>query len=170
MRSSGLWEVYTQTCPKWDNFFITALRVPFHDSRPSFMNFRRVLDLLEFKSQVSQRFAGNQQCPGVWNSFSFLVWDLSMHPRTSMVVDLSFFLVLVDAMRQIWVQGSTGTSLDRRATATCALLLAAGLFIDSQSLVGDGASLDLAMVEAWRLFWRCWIWAAAAGFSVCRKT
>ena len=56
--------------------------MPLHDSMPSFMNFRRVLDLLEFKNQVSQRFAGNQQCPGVWNSFSFLTWDLSMHPRT----------------------------------------------------------------------------------------
>jgi len=36
-----------------------------HDSMPSFMNFIRVLDLLEFKSQASQHFAGNQQCPGV---------------------------------------------------------------------------------------------------------
>ena len=36
-----------------------------HDSMASFMNFRRVLDLLEFKNQVSQHFAGNNQCPGV---------------------------------------------------------------------------------------------------------
>ena len=35
-----------------------------HDSMPSFMNFRRVLDLLELKNQASQRFAGNQQCHG----------------------------------------------------------------------------------------------------------
>ena len=28
--------------------------MPLHDSMPSFMNFRRVLDLLEFKNQVSQ--------------------------------------------------------------------------------------------------------------------
>jgi len=28
--------------------------VPLHDSIPSFMNFRRVLDLLEFQNQVSQ--------------------------------------------------------------------------------------------------------------------
>ena len=34
--------------------FTTACRVPFHDSMPGFMNFRRVLDLLEFKNQVSQ--------------------------------------------------------------------------------------------------------------------
>ena len=53
-----------------------------HDSMPSFMNFRRVLDLLEFKNQASQCFAGNQRCPGAWNSFPFLAWDLSMHPRT----------------------------------------------------------------------------------------
>ena len=36
-----------------------------HDSMPGFMNFRRVLDLLEFKNQASQCFAGNQRCPGV---------------------------------------------------------------------------------------------------------
>ena len=53
-----------------------------HDSMPSFMNFRRVLDLLEFKNQASQCFAGNQRCLGVLNSFPFLAWDLSMHPRT----------------------------------------------------------------------------------------
>ena len=76
VRSSSLWEAYTQTCPKWDKFFTTTCRVPFHDSMPSFMNFRRVLDWLEFKNKVSQRFAG------VWNSFPFLAWDLSMHLRT----------------------------------------------------------------------------------------
>ena len=36
-----------------------------HEKMQNFMNFRRVLDLLEFKNQASQRFAGNQQCPGV---------------------------------------------------------------------------------------------------------
>ena len=59
-----------------------GMLMPLHDSMPSFMNFRRVLDLLEFKNQASQRFAGNQRCPGVWNSFPFLARDLSMHPRT----------------------------------------------------------------------------------------
>ena len=39
--------------------------MPLHDSMPSFMNFRRVLDLLEFENQASQCFAGNQWCPGV---------------------------------------------------------------------------------------------------------
>ena len=59
-----------------------GMLMPLHDSMPSFMNFRRVLDLLEFKNQVSQCFAGNQRCNGVRNSFPFLAWDLSMHPRT----------------------------------------------------------------------------------------
>ena len=58
--------------------------MPLHDSMPSFMNFRRVLDLLEFKNQASQHFAGNQQCPGTWNSFPSLAWDLEIHPRTHM--------------------------------------------------------------------------------------
>ena len=56
--------------------------MPLHDSMPSFMNFRRVFDLLEFKNQSSQCFTGNQRCPSVWNSFPFLAWDLRMHPRT----------------------------------------------------------------------------------------
>ena len=42
----------------------------------------RILDLLEFKNQSSRCFTGNQRCPGVWNSFPFLAWDLSMQPRT----------------------------------------------------------------------------------------
>ena len=67
---------------KMDTKNTTTCQVPFHDSMPSFMNFRRVLYLLEFKNQESQCFAGNQRCPGVWNSFPFLAWDLSMHPRT----------------------------------------------------------------------------------------
>ena len=50
---------------KMDMKNITACRVPFHDSMSSFMNFKRVLDLLEFKNQASQCFAGNQRCPGV---------------------------------------------------------------------------------------------------------
>ena len=39
--------------------------LPLRDSMPSFMNFRQVSDLLEFKNQASQCFAGNQRCPGV---------------------------------------------------------------------------------------------------------
>src|SRR5215216_4765786 len=37
---------------KMDKKNTTACRVPLHDTMPSFMNFRRVLDLLEFKNQV----------------------------------------------------------------------------------------------------------------------
>ena len=59
-----------------------GILMPLHDSMPSFMNFIRVLDLLEFKNQACQRFAGNQQSPGVWISFPSLAWDLEIHPRT----------------------------------------------------------------------------------------
>ena len=62
--------------------FYHGMLMPLHDSMPSFMNFRRVLDLLEFKNQASQYFTGNQRCPGVWHSFPFLAWDLSMQRRT----------------------------------------------------------------------------------------
>src|SRR3954465_11692872 len=59
-----------------------GMLMPLHDSMPSFMNFRRVFDLLEFQNQASQCFAGNQRVPDVRSSFPFLAWDLSMHPRT----------------------------------------------------------------------------------------
>ena len=68
--------------PQMGQNFYHGMLMPLHDSMPSFMNFRPVLDLLEFKNQASQCFAGNQRCPGVGNSFTFLSWDLSMHPRT----------------------------------------------------------------------------------------
>ena len=68
--------------PQMGIFFYHGLLVPLHDTMPNFMNLRRVLDLLEFKNHASQCFADNQRCHGVWNSFPFLAWDLSMHPRT----------------------------------------------------------------------------------------
>ena len=36
--------------------------MPLHDRMPSFMNFRRVLDLLEFKNQVSQCLRPSDNC------------------------------------------------------------------------------------------------------------
>jgi hypothetical protein len=64
------------------------------------------------------------------------------------VVDLSFFYDFIDGRRQILVQDSTWMFPGRRATMTYVSLRVAGLFIDSQSLFGDGAFSDLAMVEA----------------------
>ena len=71
--------------PQMGQTLYHGMLMPLHDSMPSFMNYTRVLDLLEFKTQASECFAGNQRCPGVWNSFPFLAWDLSMHPRTQIL-------------------------------------------------------------------------------------
>ena len=76
--------------------------MPLHHSMPSFMNFRQVLDL-EFKKQASQSFAGNQRCPGVWNSFPFLAWDLGIQPKAHI-----WFLTYLYALEhvlvvQIWI-------------------------------------------------------------------
>ena len=71
--------------------------MPLHDSMPSLMNFRWVLYLLEFKNQASQCFAGNQQCPGVWNSFPFLAWDVNMHPRAHILFFNQFICTRVCA-------------------------------------------------------------------------
>ena len=102
VRSSDLWEAYTRTCLKWE-FFYHCMLMPLHDSMPSFMNFRRVLDLLEFKNQASQRFAGNQQCPGVWISFPSLAWDLEIHPRTHMWFLTNFHALEYVHVVQIWI-------------------------------------------------------------------
>ena len=58
--------------PKMGQIFYHGMLMPLHDSMPSFMNFRRVLDLLEFKNDASQCFAGNQRCPGVCNHSDIL--------------------------------------------------------------------------------------------------
>ena len=73
--------LYPNLLQMGENFYHGML-MPLHDSMPCFINFRGVLDLLESKNQATQCFAGNQRCHGVWNSFPFLAWDLSMHPRT----------------------------------------------------------------------------------------
>ena len=79
-----------------------------HDRMPSFMNFIRVLDLLEFKNQASQCFAGNQQWPGVWNSFPSLAWALEIHSRTHMW----FF-------NQLWCTGACACSSNLNYAHKC---------------------------------------------------
>src|SRR3954464_1496551 len=51
--------------PQMGQNLYRGMLMPLHDNMPSFINFRRVLDLLEFKNQTSQCFAGNQRCPCV---------------------------------------------------------------------------------------------------------
>ena len=74
-----------------------------HDTMPSFMNFRRVLDLLEFKNQASQHFVGNQQCPGVWISFPSLAWDLEIHQMTQFRFSTNFSALEHVLVVQIWI-------------------------------------------------------------------
>ena len=68
--------------PQTGQKFYHSMLMRLHESMPSSMNLRRVLDLLEFKNQAFHCFAANQRRPGVWNSFPFLAWELCMHPRT----------------------------------------------------------------------------------------
>ena len=106
--SSLLWEalVVWSLCsnlPQMGQNFYHGMLMPLHDSMPSFMNFRRVLDLLEFNNQASQCFAGYQRCPGVWNSFPFLAWDLSMQPRTNIWFCNPFLWTEHVHVVQIWI-------------------------------------------------------------------
>ena len=52
----SLWFVrsISPNLPHMGQYFYHSMLMPLHDSMPSFMNFRRVLDLLEFKNKVSQ--------------------------------------------------------------------------------------------------------------------
>ena len=58
-----------------------GMLMPLHDSMPSFMNFRRALDLLEFKNQVSQCLRPSDRGRLFDIHFPFLAWDLSLQPR-----------------------------------------------------------------------------------------
>ena len=64
-----------------------------HDSMPNFMNFRQVLDLLEFKKPGISMFTAEWWWQGVWNSFPFLAWDLSMQPRTHIWIFNQFICI-----------------------------------------------------------------------------
>ena len=81
VRSSGLWEAYTQTCLKWNKKFTTAcwcramIACKFHEFRTTF-GFTRIT-----KASTST-FAGEPRCHGVWNSYPFLEWDVSINPWT----------------------------------------------------------------------------------------
>jgi hypothetical protein len=54
------------------------------------------------------------------------------------------FSDFVDGRGRLLVQDNTRASPGQRATSTCASLLAADPFIDSQNLVGDGVFFGLA--------------------------
>ena len=56
--------------PQMGQIFYHGMLMPLHDSMPSFMNFRQVLDLLEFKKRVSQ-------C--LWPSGGGRVFDIHSH-------------------------------------------------------------------------------------------
>ena len=56
--------------------------VPCHDTMPSFMIFRRVLELQELKKLSFSIFSTEPRCPDVWISLPSLAWDLEIHPRT----------------------------------------------------------------------------------------
>ena len=54
--SSGLQEAYTKACPNSAKKKYRSRLVPGQENMPSFMIFRRVLELQELKNQVSQSF------------------------------------------------------------------------------------------------------------------
>ena len=56
--------------PQMGQMIYHGMLIPLHDTMPSFMNFGRVLDLLEFKNQVSQ-------C--LWPSYGGRVFDIHSH-------------------------------------------------------------------------------------------
>ena len=56
--------------PQMGQNFHHDMLMPLHDSMPSFLNFRRILNLLEFKNQVSQ-------C--LWSSDGGRVFEIHSH-------------------------------------------------------------------------------------------
>ena len=64
-----------------------------HDSMLSFMNFRRALDLLEFKNQVSQCLRPSDRGRLFDIHFPFLAWDLSLQPRAQIWIFNQFICI-----------------------------------------------------------------------------
>ena len=97
-----LWEAYTKTCPQLDKNFTTAwwccsmIACQVSWIHTSF-------GLTRNKSKVSQCFGGNQRFPGVWNSFPFLAWDISMHPRTDIWFLTNLYALEHVHVVQIWI-------------------------------------------------------------------
>ena len=89
--------------PQMGQKIYPSMSMPFHDSMPRFMNFRRVLDLLEFNNQASQCFAGNQQCPGVWISFPSLAWDLQFTQGHTCDFSTNLYALEHVHVVQIWI-------------------------------------------------------------------
>ena len=80
-RSSGLWEAYTQTSPKWDKIFTTACWCRSMIA----CQISWISDELWIYYNLKQgilMFAAEWRWHGAWHSFPFLACDLSMHPRT----------------------------------------------------------------------------------------
>ena len=67
--------------PQMGQKIYDGMLMPLHDSMPSFMNFRRVGFTRILKPSFSM-LSAEPWCPGIWYSFPFLAWDLSMHQRT----------------------------------------------------------------------------------------
>ena len=76
-----------------------SMLVPCHDTMPSFMIFKRVLDLQELKKPSFSIFRAEPRHPDVWISVLSLAWDLEIHPRTHMW----FF-------KQLWCTGACACS------------------------------------------------------------
>ena len=70
-----------------------------HDSMPSFMNFRRVFDLLEFKNQVSQCLRPSDG----GRVYEILAWDLSMQTRTHIWFFNQLYALENVHVVQIWI-------------------------------------------------------------------
>ena len=81
VRSSGLWEAYPKPAPNGTKNLPRHVEAApwyhakFHEFQMSF-GFTRI-----WKPGISM-FAAKWRWQGVWHSFPFLAWDLSMQPRT----------------------------------------------------------------------------------------
>ena len=69
-----------------------GMLMPLHDSTPSFMNFRRALDLLGFKNQASQCLRPSDS-GRVFDIHSHFLRDLSMQPRTQIWIFNQFVCI-----------------------------------------------------------------------------
>ena len=92
-----------QSLSQFDQKNYHNMLVPCHDTMPSFMIFRRVLDLQELKKPSFSIFPAEPRRPDVCNSFPFLKWDLNMHPMTHVQFPTHFASLEHVLVVQIWI-------------------------------------------------------------------
>ena len=82
-------------------FFYLNMLVPWNDTMPSFMTFRQVLNLQEFKKPSFSMLSVEPRRLDIWISFPFLAWDLVMRTSIPLLHPQPLLLHILDQLLEL---------------------------------------------------------------------